>query len=122
MKPAVRTAPVPLAMDPLDASGAFGALSGVLSVVLPYFDGLTMALAALVVGIALLRWTRGRFGGGPGSSDADRFLLALVSAIVGWAVFLEAPSTLASIRGLVLGGAILPLWWLERRRLPFGEE
>jgi len=120
VKPA-RRGPLPIAMDPLDASGGFGALSGALSVGLPYFSGLTMALAALVVGIALLRGAQRGRAGGVRPATIPPFLVALVVALAGWVAFFAAPPWLASIRGLALGVSVLPLWWLERRPPAFGE-
>jgi hypothetical protein len=121
MKRVVRAPAVSLAMDTLDASGGFGALAGVLSVVLPFFIGLTMTLAAVVVGTSLLRWTQGRSAGRADQPDAARFLLGLGSALAGWGLFFAGPPALSAIRGLLLGLTVLPLWWLERRRPAFGE-
>ncbi|HEY6238843.1 MAG TPA: hypothetical protein VIZ68_06635 [Thermoplasmata archaeon] len=122
MKRVARTPAASLSMDSLDAAGGFGALAGALSVVLPFFDGLTMTLAALVVGTSLLRWARARSAGRTDQLDAAQFLLGLGSALAGWGVFLAAPPVFGAVRGLVLGLTVLPLWWLERRRPAFGEE
>jgi hypothetical protein len=52
----------PLGVDPLRVAGAFGALAGVGSVVVPYLLGLTEVLAAVgaVAGVIRLGRTRGR--------------------------------------------------------------
>ena len=105
-----------LPMDALDAAGGFGALAGVLSVVLPYFVGLVLALAALSVGVAVPRVSTTGSRGKP----ASRWALAFGLTGAGWLLFVAPVPLLANIRGLLLGSSILPLWWVARRPRAFG--
>jgi hypothetical protein len=114
--PAPRRPTPELPMDGLDAAGGFGALAGLLSVVLPYFGGLVLALAALSLGLAVPRVPP------PGirSILRPRWTLAFGSAGVGWMLFAVPWPSLTGLRGLVLGLSTVPLWWTARRPLAFG--
>ncbi|HYK94002.1 MAG TPA: hypothetical protein VEY07_08195 [Thermoplasmata archaeon] len=77
-----------------------GVLAGGLSVLLPYFDGLTAALGALLI-VSLLAAARPRrLRSILQSSPA---LLAAIALAAGWGFFLLAPSLVSSVRGLALG-------------------
>ena len=115
-RPAPRPPAPELPMDALDAAGSFGALAGVLSVVLPYFVGLVLALAALSIGVAVPRVaTTGR-----PARPASRWALAFGIAGAGWLMFAVPLPLLGNLRGLLLGGSIVPLWWVARRPRAFG--
>jgi hypothetical protein len=104
-------------MDLAEASGAFGLLSGLLSALLPYFLGLTLALSIVGAGVGLLRL----FGPGAEAASGPRHALALLAPVaVGWTVFVADPAPVARWRGLLLGLSSIPLWWTVRRRRPFG--
>lgn len=110
--------PPDLAMDPVDAAGLFGLLAGGLSIVLPYFDGLTLALSALGAGAAVVRAAPE-----PRTSPRRRsrsLWTGVVFSAAGMGVFLLGPPILDRVRGLVLGVAAVPLWIVARRRVPFG--
>lgn len=95
------------ALNPVPAAALFAAIAGLLSVRYPYFDGLTAALAALLLvawGSARSR-PRGRWSG-----PVPPVVGALALAAAGWGVFFLTPPSLAEVRGLVLGAAVLPLW------------
>jgi hypothetical protein len=90
-------------------------VSGALSVLGPYLASLTGALAAL----AFAGWIAGRSSTGPGLGPALRepgALLALASLAAGAAVYLGLAAPFARWRGLVLGVALVPLWWSGARR------
>ncbi len=120
MKPRSRPRPGPvpeLPMDVAEAAGGFGLLSGALSVLLPYFLGLVVALSILGAGVGIVRL----FGSSdPGATGPRVAVAALAPLAIGWALFLAAPGPLARARGLALGLASVPLWLTVRRRRPFG--
>lgn len=115
-----RRPPMPgLDADPLDAAVAFALLGGVLSLLLPYFVGLTFALSGLVLAIALVR--RRPRPDRPGRAGVLHGLpVSLASFAVGWGFLFGAPPGLAPVRGLLLALATLPLWRVARRPGPFG--
>ncbi len=115
-----RSAPYPeLPMDLVDASGLLGAFAGGLSIVLPFFFGLTAAMGAVLMGTVLLR-----------RSDATqtalrpglypRYFLAFAVALAAWAVVAFHPVAVERFLGAILGIAGLPLWAIARRPRPFG--
>lgn len=95
-------------LDPVPAAALFGLVAGLLSVRFPYFDGLTAAMAALL----LLAWGldrrpgRGRWAG----ALPPRWAGGLIAG-VGWLLFLAGPPALLPFRGALLGLVGLPLWW-----------
>ena len=91
--------------EPVRSAGLFGALAGALSVVDPYFDGLTVALAALL----LLGWLLRRPSRKPIAGEGIPGWLAGTALAIGWFVYLASPPELAVFRGLALGLAGLPL-------------
>ena len=110
-RPPRRAAPG-LDVDAVDAAGLFGLLSGVLATVLPYFLGLTFALSALLLALAMVR--RAGQARAPGALAPA----PLACAVVGWGVALAVP--LGAWRGLLLATCSLPLWWRLRRAPAFG--
>lgn len=89
---------------------------GALSLLAPYLDALTAALAAL----ALAGWAAGRshdrrFGR---TGDASLRVVGVAGAAAGAVAFLLLPGSTAGVRGLVLGLALVPLWLIERRAPP----
>lgn len=105
----VRTTAPELPLDVSDAAGLFGLLAGVLSVVVPYFVGLVVVLAAIGASVGL-----GRL---PGATQRG---LALGPLAAGAGAFLFVPAPGAAYRGLVLAASALPIWWLSRRPPAFG--
>ncbi|MCI4367565.1 MAG: hypothetical protein L3K08_07425 [Thermoplasmata archaeon] len=103
----------PPGIDAVHVGAIFGALSGLLSLEIPFFDGLVAALAALVA----VDWASRLARGGP--KRGARKICAL-SIVVGWSIFLLLPAPEAGFRGLSLGLSLAPLWWTGRRNLPFG--
>ena len=104
-------------MDVGEASGSFGLLAGVLSVLLPYFLGLVVALGILGAGVGILRMPLVAATHGTGRWI---FLVAWGPLALGWTIFLSAPGPVASFRGLVLGASAVPLWVTVRRPPAFG--
>lgn len=96
--------------DAVRVASLFGAVAGVLSLVDPYFNGLAVALAGLLL-LAALRRRRGQAS--PPRLPWETHLPAVVVGI-GWIFFLAGPAGLAPLRGLVLGLAGLPLGWPKR--------
>lgn len=113
-----RLPPPELSMDTVDAAGFFGLLAGALSIVLPYFDGLTLAMSALGAGAAVVR--SGREPRPQGRQGSRVLWSGVAMTAAGMAVFLAAPPVLDQVRGLVLGTAAVPLWLAARQPLPFG--
>ena len=100
-------------LDPATTATFFGATSGVLSVLFPFFDGLTVALAALL----LLAGVRRHRTGSTGATDGRALHLLCAGCLAaGWGLFLFAPGSLAPVRGLALGLAGLPYGWRLHRR------
>ncbi len=97
--------------DPVRVSAIFGAIAGALSLAVPFFDGLTVALSALLVAIRL-----GRSVGEGARSKVPvvRIASALAAMAVGWGFFLGAPAPLAGVRGAGLGLAGVLFWWGAR--------
>lgn len=99
-------------IDALDAAGAFGLLSGGLSLAVPYFLGPAMALAGLLLVLAVVRRPDGPNG------PRRPLALPIACALAGWGVALLAP--LGAWRGLVLAAGCAPLWWSARGGHAFG--
>lgn len=95
-------------LDAVPAAALFGAVAGALSVRFAYFDGLTAALAALLLLAWLIEPRRARRGR---SGSLPPRLVALLAVGAGWVAFLAGPPALAPVRGLLLGLVGLPLWF-----------
>ncbi len=115
-----RRAPMPLEMDPVEAAGAFALLGGALALLLPYFLGLTLALAGLLLALAALREGRRGPPPAPARGSGARRPLPFALALAGWAALPLLPEALAPWRGLTVALAAFPLWWRFRHRVPFG--
>lgn len=91
-------------------------VSGLLSLVGPYLASLTGTLAAL----ALAGWVAARARSGRPSPSPWGWpcCLALGALAAGALLFLAPPSALVRFRALPLAGALVPLWWTSRRRVP----
>lgn len=100
-------------LDPVSAGAGVGALSGLLALGLPYFAGLTAALAGLVAVAWATRPLR------PGGGSSSRRLGAAAIA-AGWVAFLLLPPPFAILRATALGASLLPLWYSGGRAVPFG--
>ncbi|MGI0132841.1 MAG: hypothetical protein ACREDK_07125 [Thermoplasmata archaeon] len=104
---------VPIGVDPVSVGTCFGLLAGLLAIGLPFFTGLTMALAALVA----VTWATH-----PLRSDAParsrRWGAAAI--VLGWGAFLLLPAPVGVVRAALLGASLLPLWWTGGRAAPFG--
>ena len=102
----------------LAASAGLGAVTGLLAVAAPYFDGLSAALGGLTLGTWLLRGgASGPWGSGPYRRPA---VVAFAAGVAAWGVFLVPPPFLAPFRGLALGAAGVALWWTRRAPARFG--
>jgi hypothetical protein len=105
----------PLGVDALSVAGAFGAISGVASLGVPYFDGLAEALAAL----AAVAWVA-RVG-----NSTERRLSTtgpVAAATAGaWSFALLAPMPFAALRGALLGACAAGLAWQARHLAPAPE-
>jgi hypothetical protein len=104
--------PDPALPDPVRVASAFGAGAGLLSLAFPFFDGLVLALAALLLAGALRR-RPGASGPGWAGWSHPRLVAAVLAG--GWAIFLLAPAAVAPFRGLALGLAGLSVGWAARR-------
>ncbi|MCI4335868.1 MAG: hypothetical protein L3K17_01535 [Thermoplasmata archaeon] len=94
-------------IDPIPPAALFALVAGGLAIAYPYFDGLTVALAALLA----ISWIVRR----PASSLQRSLrlpprILAGAVAAVGWAFFLAGPPAFDAVRGALLGVSGLPLW------------
>jgi TctA family transporter len=97
--------------DAVGTAALFGAVAGGLSVLFPFFDGLTAALMALLMAAWLgdrSRATRTFHGPTPVT------LGALASWGAGWVDFLGHLPAVDHLHALLLGAAGLPLWWESR--------
>lgn len=87
-------------------------IAGGLAVAAPYLNALTVALTAL----AIAGWASG-FAGAKGAAFAEvgpAAILGLSCTALGALAFVFLPSPFSVGRGLVLAGALLPLWYLDR--------
>ena len=101
--------PAPRAIAPLSTASFFAVVSGVVSIVVPYLLGLTVALAALApVAWLVERQQARRKRWLPGT------IMALALSAAGAAVSLLLPPNLATFHGPMLGAATIPLWWSSR--------
>jgi hypothetical protein len=100
----------------MDAGTLFGSLAGALSLVLPYFLGLAIALGALGFAIGLVRLAKGEGARLP--TAARGAVLAVAGA--GWCLSFFGSLLDLPVRGLWAPTALGPLWWVARRPLPFG--
>lgn len=99
--------------DAVGTAALFGVVAGGLSVLFPFFDGLTAALMALLMAAWLgdrARTSRAGYGPTPVT------LAALASWGAGWVGFLGHLPAVVPLHALLLGVAGLPLWWEARRR------
>ena len=98
--------------DAFRVAVGFGVLSGAAALVLPFLDSLTLALAAIALAAWVWRRSPRPLGGRhrPGLSAA----VGWACAATGFGVFWGLPAPLSSIRGLLLGLSLVPLWWLDR--------
>jgi hypothetical protein len=102
--------------DTFSVAVGLAIVAGGLALVVPYLDGLAVALVAL----AAAGWAAGR-----ASPSADRRFRAmssqvtgLLAALAGVGAFFLLPEPIAHVRGLLLSLSLLPLWWTERRGTP----
>ncbi|MCI4325087.1 MAG: hypothetical protein L3K00_04285 [Thermoplasmata archaeon] len=106
----------PLGVDPLTVAGAFGALAGLASLGVPYFEGLAEALAALAAVAWMAR--HGRVSGhrSPGLWPTVGF------TATAWSFALLTPAPFSVVRGAVLGASAAVLAWQARHVAPLPEE
>jgi hypothetical protein len=89
-------------------------IAGALSVELPFLVALTGTLAAL----AVASWAR-LHSRAPRTAHPIlgwRQAVGIGILALGAGLFLLPPPPWAPLRGLLLAAALLPLWWVERRR------
>ena len=116
-----RWAPI-VGVDPLTSSCLFGVLSGGLSLVVPSFLGMTLALAV----VATVAWWVRSSPNSPGGPPADfhdrgrRSVAPVVALAGGWIGFLLWPAFLSVGRGAVLGAALAVVRWAARSAGPLG--
>lgn len=104
----------PLEFEVVGVAAGIGVVSGALALVGPYLAALTGALAAL----ALAGWLAAR-SRTPGVALVDRGgALALVILGAAAVIYVAPPVGLASVRALLLGLALVPLWWTAPRKGP----
>jgi len=116
-----RPPPYPeLPMDLVDATGLLGALAGALSIVAPFFFGLTAALGAMLLSSGILRRVDAKGRGAPDDAIRRRFLFGFATALAAWAFVFFHPAATDRFLGAVIGTAGLPLWSVARRAQPFG--
>jgi uncharacterized membrane protein len=102
--------------DTFSVAVGLALIAGGLALVAPDLDSLTVALAAL----AAAGWAAGR------SLDRTQRVEAILSTraigilamALGSVAFLALPPPLGVGRGLVLALSLVPLWLIERRRVP----
>jgi hypothetical protein len=99
--------------DTFSVAVGLAIVAGGLALVVPYLNGLTVALVAL----AAAGWAAGR-----ASASAHRIFrtlssqaTGLLAAIAGAGAFFLLPDPFAHVRGLLFSLSLLPLWWTERR-------
>ena len=109
-----------LPLDLVDATGLLGALAGVLSLTLPYFLGLTIALGALLLAASAVRRAGDAAAGRTGPTVRRRYWLGFGTSVFAWGILLAHPSFADGFTGVTLGAGGLPLWWVARRPLPYG--
>lgn len=110
-----RPVAIPVDMEPLPTSAGFAVLSGLLSVVDPYFIGLTIVLAAFTASL----WATGllpRPGRPRGTRAGPEVLVGIGILIASWGPVLADPRFVAGFAGLCLGSASGLLWLTHRRR------
>ena len=120
MTTASRTAYPELPIDLVDATGLLGALAGVLSVALPFFLGLAVALSAILLSAGLLRCAGEGARRRADGTMRRRYWFGFGAAAIAWAVVFAHPSVVDRFVGAGLGVSGLPLWSIARRSLPFG--
>jgi|GEM_PF-3025585 len=104
--------------DSLRVAAIIGAVAGALAVPLPFFTGLTEAMAGLGVAAVAMVIAGDRRDG---RVVRARWLVAgLVVAAAGWITFAWAPSGIGPIRALVLGLTSAPLGWFGSKAPPGG--
>jgi len=102
--------------EPFGLAVGLSAVCGALSVMLPMFISPTATLAALSVTawVARARQQRTHSPKGFGVRSAA----ALVTLAGAATAFLDPPAALLPVRGLVLATGLLPLFAVERSRIP----
>jgi hypothetical protein len=120
MTPPVRPPYPELPLDVVDATGLVGALAGALSLALPYFLGLTIALGALLLASSVVRRAGDAAACRIGPTTRRRYWLGFGTFAIAWAILLAHPAFVRGFTGVTLGAGGLPLWWVARRPLPFG--
>jgi hypothetical protein len=105
----------PLGVDPLSVAGAFGAIAGAASLGVPYFDGLSEALAALAAVAWVARVER--------STERRLSIVGPVATATAtaWSFALLAPLPFSLLRGAALGASAVGLAWHGRHLRPVPE-
>lgn len=105
---------VPVEFEVFGTSMGVGLIAGALSVMIPFLAALAGTLAALT----LAGWASVLRRRGAGRADLVRpdRLLALGLLSAGAIVYGFPIAELTDLRGLLVALAVVPLWWVERRR------
>jgi hypothetical protein len=110
------TPPVAVEFDTFRVAVGLAIIAGAFALVATYLDSLAAALAAL----AAAGWAAGlaRERGGGGARIGAARTVGLVSVALGATAFFLVPRPLDLARGLFVGLAWLPMWWVERHPHP----
>ena len=102
-------------VDPLRTAIAFAVLFGGAAIAWSFFDGLTLALAALAATAALPAWLRAR-ANDPTEPSVAAWSLAYALVVAAALTFLLVPQlgAVERLRGLLLGLSTVPLGWVAR--------
>lgn len=107
-----RLSPGGIEFDAFNVGVGLGVIAGGLSMVAPYLDALTAALAAL----ACAGWAaaRSRRVTGRAARVVSMQGAGVLSLSLGTGAFFLLPGPMAVARGLALGLSLVPLWFVER--------
>jgi hypothetical protein len=111
-----RRSPVGIEFDPFNVGVGLAVIAGGLSLIVPYLDALTAALAAL----ACAGWAARHASEVRSRAERVKSLrgAGVLSVSLGAGAFFLLPGAWAAARGIALGLSLVPLWLVERARSP----